>query len=440
VIRKVVDRGVGFSAVDLNDVRHVFATAVPRRGATLGQQASDALRTIEAVIEQEGTADSIVQQAVFLADVNQVDECRDIIRKFYGGKVPATSYIPQPPCEGKLLSIEALGVGGDHGKVEIERRGEQLVIARHNGISWVHCAQTVPQTKAGGVYEGGLSAFEQMRSLFASVGVGFEQVIRTWLYLGGIVADEGPTQRYKELNRARTDFFRDLHFRVGRPPDGFHGSIYPASTGIGTEGRGIMMSAIALATERADILAVPLENPRQVSAHEYPDHYSPKSPKFSRAMALSCGTYATIFISGTASITASETRHVGDAARQTDETLDNIAALIGEENLARHGLPGLGTALDSLGLVRVYIKRQEDYERVRAVCERRLGEMPTIYAMADVCRPELLVEIEGIAFSHKASETPAGDEAPEAESLPADRPHSGPAPHIHATSRAAKTR
>jgi hypothetical protein len=49
--------------------------------------------------------------------------------------------------------------------------------------------------------------------------------------------------------------------------------------------------------------------------------------------------------------------------------------------------------------VRVYIKRQEDYEKVRAVCESRLGELPTIYAIADVCRPDLLVEIEGMAFS-----------------------------------------
>jgi enamine deaminase RidA (YjgF/YER057c/UK114 family) len=429
VIRKVVDKGVGFSAVDLNDVRHVFATAVPRRGSTLGQQASDALRTIEAVIEQEGTSDSIVHQAVFLADVNQVDECRRMIRDFYGSKMPATSYIPQPPCEGKLLAIEALGVGNGTGEVEIERVSEQLVIARHNGIAWVHCAQTVPQIQAGGVFDGGLNAFEQMRSLFASVGVGFEQVIRTWLYLGGIVADEGPTQRYKELNRSRTDFFQDMTFRVGRPPNGFHGSVYPASTGIGTEGRGIMMSAIALATERNDILAVPLENPRQVSAHEYPDHYSPKSPKFSRAMALSCGTYATIFISGTASITDSETRHEGHAGLQTEETLDNIAALISEDNLGRHGLPGLGTALDSLGLVRVYIKRQEDYAKVRAVCEKRLGELPTIYAMADVCRPELLVEIEGIAFSHKESEPLSGDQAPDSEHLVARPSKPGHVPH-----------
>ena len=118
-------------------------------------------------------------------------------------------------------------------------------------------------------------------------------------------------------------------------------------------------------------------------------------------MAVSCGNMATIFISGTASITHSETLHIGDAAAQTHETLNNIEALIGEENLGRHGLPGLGTSLDGLGYVRVYIKRQEDYARVRAVCEERLGELPTIYAIADVCRPELLVEIEGMAISYK---------------------------------------
>ena len=163
------------------------------------------------------------------------------------------------------------------------------------------------------------------------------------------------------------------------------------------------MSAIALATERKDILAVPLENPRQTPAFDYADHYSPKSPKFSRAMALSCGNYATIFISGTASITDSETRHVGDVVGQTHETLDNIAALISEDNLARHGMPGLGTSLDGLGLVRVYIKRHADYAATRAACEQRLGELPTIYAVGDVCRPDLLVEIEGIAFSRKTA-------------------------------------
>jgi enamine deaminase RidA (YjgF/YER057c/UK114 family) len=405
---KASREGIGFSAVDLNDIRHVYAVAVPRRGSTLRQQAGDALRNIEAVIQEEGTRGSIVYQAVYVADVGQIDECRQIIRDFYGRELPATSYIPQPPCGGMLLSIEALGVGRGRDEVEIERVSEQLVIARHNGIAWVHCVQVVPRTPAAGVYDGATSVLQQIRSLLGSVGVRFDQVIRTWLRLGGIVDDEGPTQRYKELNRARDDFYKDIPFLAGRLPESRGGPAYPASTGIGTKGRGIMMSAIALATERNDIIAMPLENPRQTSAYDYAASYSPRSPKFSRAMALSCGASTTIFISGTASITNSETRHVGDVVAQTHETLNNIEVLISEENLRRHGLPGLGTSLEGLGLARIYIKRKEDYAKTRAVCEKRLGELPTIYAVADVCRPELLVEIEGIAFSRERPSPPHG--------------------------------
>jgi enamine deaminase RidA (YjgF/YER057c/UK114 family) len=174
---------------------------------------------------------------------------------------------------------------------------------------------------------------------------------------------------------------------------------FPASTGIGSDNRDVLMGCIAFRSDRAGVVITPLENPRQTPAFDYPSAYSPKSPQFSRAMALSCGQYATIFISGTASITQSETQHVGDAAAQTRETLANIEALISRKNLARHGLPGHGATLDGLGFVRVYIKRREDYEAVRAVCQSQLGDLPTIYAIADVCRPDLLVEIEGMAFS-----------------------------------------
>lgn len=402
-IRKLSFEGIGYSVVDLSDVRHVFVAAVPRRGRTLQQQAEDALSTINAVMQEEGTRGSIVHQAVFLADMSDTEECREIIHRYYGPELPATSYIPQPPCQGKLLAIEALGVGQGKGEVEIERVSEQVVLSRHNGITWAHCAHVVPQAQSNGLHSGALSAFNQIRSLLGSVNARFDQVIRTWLYLGGIVDNEGPVQRYHELNRARTDFFRHIPFPAERLPNGGHGPAYPASTGIGTDGRGIMMSAIALVTEREDIVAVPLENPRQTAAYDYTARYSPQSPKFSRATALSCGDYVTIFISGTASITDAETQHWGDAASQTRETLDNIEALIAEENLARHGLPGLGTSLEGLGLARVYIKRQSDYARIRAVCEQRLGELPTVYAVADVCRPELLVEIEGIAFARKAA-------------------------------------
>ncbi len=401
MIRKETSEGIGYSVVELGQVRHVFASAVPRGGGDFERQVHDALRTIEAVIDEEGTRGSIVKQAVFLRDIEQTNACRAIIREFYGSELPATSYIHQPPCNDKLISIEALGVGRGFDGVEIRRLSERMVVTSHDGIEWVHLANITPHTRETAVYPRALNVFEQMAAILAEHGYSFNQVIRTWLYLGDIVGPEADTQRYKELNRARTDFFRKCHFGGKLLPDGWQNPVYPASTGIGTDGHGFMASCAALVTKRTDVKLVPLENPVQVSAFDYGQHYSPKSPKFARAMVVAAGDTATTLVSGTASITDSETQHEGNVAAQTHQTLDNIAALIGEENFQQHAMPGMGAALDDLALVRVYIKNQKDYLRTRAVCEERLGDVPTVYAVADVCRPELLVEIEGIAFSQR---------------------------------------
>ncbi|MBN1853253.1 MAG: dioxygenase [Pirellulales bacterium] len=399
-IKKQSDHGIGYSVVDLDGVSHVFVAAVPRSGSTLQQQADDALQTIETVIDREGTRGQIIKQAVFMRDWDQMAPCRRILRDYYGDQMPATTYIPQPPCCGKLISIEALGVGRGQEEVAIERISEQLVVAWHNGISWIHCGHVTPKTESRGVYERSMSALEQMEQLLRSRNIGFHQVIRTWFYLGDITGMEGPARRYSELNRARTDRYKKIRFAPGMAPPHFNHPVYPASTGIGTSNQDVVMDAIAVDAEPDRITLVPLENPCQTSAFQYPAEYSSDSPKFVRAMALTAGACCTIFVSGTASITDSETRFEGNVERQTEQTLDNIESLISEANLVQHGYPGLGATLDDLAFVRVYIKRQEDYEKTRAVCEARLGELPTIYAIADICRPELLVEIEAIAFSN----------------------------------------
>jgi enamine deaminase RidA (YjgF/YER057c/UK114 family) len=424
-ICKVPHSGCGYSVVDLNDVRHVFAAAAPMKGATFDEQAADALGAIEAVLREEAAQGSIVHQTIFLADISHAGRCREIMREFYGPELPATSYIPQPPCGGKLLVVEALGVEQGRGEVKIERVAiervsEELVIARHNGLAWVHCTQALPRGDGQPAYDASLGVMRQVCQRLGSVNVGFHQVIRTWFYLGGITdCDEGTNgsmhaaieshrgeryqvERYQEFNRARTDFFSDIGLLPGLSAAGSNGPAYPASTGIGTNGRGIAMSAVALVADRNDIGVVPLESPRQTAACDYAAAYGPHSPKFSRAMAVTCGTHATIFISGTASICLSQTLHPSHAVQQAEEPLDNIAALISEENVARHGLSGLGTSLAGLALVRVYIKRPQDYQAVRAVCERRLGTLPAVFAFADICRPDLLVEIEGVAFSRLA--------------------------------------
>ena len=405
-IRKVSHSGVGYSVVDLNDVRHVFAAATPLAGSTFDEQADDALRTIEAVIGEEGTRGSIVHQAVFLADMAHLGRCRQIMRDFYGPELPATSYIPQPPCGGKLLAIEALGVGQGRGEVEIQRVSEELVIARHNGIAWVHCTKTVPQAEDRPVYDGSLGVLEEVCRTFGSVNVRFDQVIRTWFYLGGIVEDDGPVQRYKELNRAgptSSAIFISSTVAARRTASnaaglsGEHGHRHGRPRHRAQRHRfgfrSQRHSGRAAGKSAADGGLRLRGLPTAPRAPSFPGRWSSRAAPIPRSS----------FPARRAS-PHSQTRHPGDAAKQTEETLDNIAALIAEENLARHGLPGLGTSLASLGFARVYIKRPEDYPAVRAVCEKRLGTLPTIYAIADVCRPELLVEIEGVAFSRLESQ------------------------------------
>ena len=398
MIRKESIPGVKYSVVDLNGVRHVFADAVPSAGGDWESQAREALGTLDAMARREGIAGSIVTQTVFLSDLRQVETCRRIICEFYGENLPATTYVPQPPCGGKLLEIEVMGVDCSGGKIEISRLSEKTVIAKHDDIVWVHCAHLVPQTPAETIYDRSLDVFHQVDSELAAGGSRFEQVIRTWIYLGDITGPEGESQRYKKLNRARTDFFKDKIFLQDRLPDGSARVHYPASTGIGADGREVIVSCLALVTDRADVIRLPLENPRQVSAHDYDHRYGSQSPKFSRAMAIISGDEACVLVSGTASIIDSETHHIGNVQAQTRETLDNIAALISKDNFRRHSQNGLGATLDDMVMARVYIKRQEDYPVVRDACRARLGDLPIVYAVADVCRPELLVEIEGVAF------------------------------------------
>jgi enamine deaminase RidA (YjgF/YER057c/UK114 family) len=402
LLRKTLGDRSRHVVVELNEVRHVLATVLPRAGGTLREQTREALEAVAAVMSAEGAAGAVIHQTVFLAEGEPVAACRQVIRDFYGADVPATSYVPQPPCGGQRLAIEALGLGRGREKVSIERHSDQVVVTRQDGVAWVYADYAVPRTSAPGVYEKTICTYQHLRRLLPAGGARLDQVLRTWLCLGGIVDDDGPVQRYKDLNRARADVYQHVPFLTERLPEGYSGPAFPASTGIGTAGRGLSVSAVALVSDADDVVAVPLENPRQTSAYAYAPAYSPTSPKFSRGLALCHGADTTLFISGTASITNSETRHAGDVVAQTHETLDNIAALIGEENLARHGLPGRGTTLEGLGVARVYIKRAEDYAPVRVVCEQRLAGVPATYVVADVCRPDLLVEIEGMAFSHRS--------------------------------------
>ena len=397
--------GTRYSFVDLGDSVRLALMLAPQGRGAFQEQAQEVLAVMLKLLEKQPQPMAVTAQTVFLRDAGDQVECERILAAFYGSKLPVTNFVFQPPCCGAALALEAWAIGGK--SVRVEHYGPQVLAVSYDSVRWIYCAGIKPAGSAKGVYAQTADALKQMRQGLVQAESCFEHVVRTWFYLGGITELEGDLQRYQELNRARTDFYRDIRF-CGKllEPQSARG-VYPASTGIGMAGTGLVVSCLALETQRKDLFLLPLENPQQTPAYVYHSRYSPKSPKFSRAMALVLGDYATTWISGTASIVDSESRHLDDIEKQTEQTIENIERLIATDNFARHGVPGAGAQLHDLAKIRVYLKRPQDFAKCKAVCERRLGAVPAIYAIADVCRPELLVEIEGVAFSRCCSKLKA---------------------------------
>lgn len=386
-----------FSRVDLGDTIRLSLMLVPRGRGAFTAQLREMLAAMDGILRAQPFPMTVVTQTLFLRDAGDEAECRRLLGSHYGPNLPVTNCLFQPPCCGAALSLEAWAIGGP--KVRIQRFGPHALAVSYDNMRWVYCAGLAPAPGAKGPYAQTLSTLEHMRTALRQAGSDFERVVRTWFYLGGITEVQDGVQRYMEMNRARTDFYRDVQFGKLASAGGLAQGLYPASTGIGMVGEGLLAGCLSLQTHRKDARLLHLENPQQTPAFAYHSRYSPRSPKFSRAMALQLGDYLTTWISGTASIVNSESRHLGDIERQVEQTLENIEQLLAPENFLAHGQPGAGAQLGDLAKARVYLKRPEDFPKCKAICERRLGPVPTIYAVADVCRPELLVEIEGVAFS-----------------------------------------
>ena len=398
-VKRTTDNGGGrceFSLIPQKNLRQLYLIAESGPEGTLESRFAEIRNAMADVLTQQKMRDSVIAISVFTADIGQKQFLRQQFAEFFGENLPAMTYIPQTSCFGDSFAIELFAIGGDTGAFEIQRESENAVLVSTDGMTVLFCGDVRSTDEPMFSYDRSLYALKTMQHLLESNGYGFFDMYRTWFYQGHIVDAEGETQRYKELNRARSDMYLGQEFITQFLPQGHQGIAFPASTGIGADDYDLVASCQAIRAERSDLIIVPLENPMQVSAFDYGQVYSPKSPKFSRATAFVAERDAKVYISGTASITDSESRFDGDPERQTHQTLDNIAALVTSENLAKHGVNGFDATLEHLVVARVYIKYREHFPVIRQVCEQRILGTPIIYTFADVCRPELLVEIEGI--------------------------------------------
>ena len=394
---KVADHSI----IDLLDASRLAVVSTPRGRGTSREQAQEAFAGLQAVLEEQPHAMFVTNQTVFMREPEVEGYCRELLQGQYGSEPPPTNFVQQAPCDGSALTIEAWTIGGK--SVRVERQDPHTLAVEYHGIRWVYCAGIQAPPESASVYAQASAGLARLNGLLNEAGSGFAHVVRTWFYLGDITGTaQNGTLRYHELNRARSDFYHDIRFCHSLLEPQAPRAVYPASTGIGTLGQGLELSCLTLQTERKDAFLLPLENPQQTPAYAYHPKYSHKSPKFTRAMALVLEDYVTTWISGTASVVNSESCHEGKLEKQTEQTIDNIERLIAPENFSLHGAPGVGASLHDLAKIRVYLKRGRDFSKCRAICQRRFGAIPTIYAVADICRPELLVEIEGVAFSKRS--------------------------------------
>jgi enamine deaminase RidA (YjgF/YER057c/UK114 family) len=215
--------------------------------------------------------------------------------------------------------------------------------------------------------------------ILESQGASYRDVARTWFYLTNILA------WYPEFNRSRTAIYGQFGILPGQDSGRLK---LPASTGINGRVSTGAAGALDLFAVMGPVASKPpvqqLSNPGQQDAFRY-------GSAFSRGALLRQPEVSLIQVSGTAAIDEKgASLYPGDVRAQIDCTFDKIAALIGQE----------GAHLTDIAAACVFVKRPEDalayQERAAA---RGLKNLPAVIMVADICREDLLFEIDAeVAF------------------------------------------
>lgn len=341
-----------------------------------------------------------VLSLTFFVDATETDDLgrrrsgiASCVREAFGPEAPPFSVVAQAPEGGAGMALEAVVLADPGPGIVVRRRvagGLTWTLVEGNDVRQLHAAGIVADAGAGDAGARAREAIAGAEAVLAAEHMDFGNVIRQWNYLEGMLElrPDGMRQGYQAFNDARSIAYGKCAFPHG----------YPASTGIGQAAGGILIEFVAV-DGPADVRVAPISNPRQIDAHRYSEGVligepldgvvGKTMPKFERAKRVVRGGESVVFVSGTAAILGERSVGIGDVAAQTRTTIENISVLVGGEKLT---------------CVRGYVKRAEDIPVVRRVCEEAYGDVPALFVKADVCRDELLVEIEGSLTQRGKSE------------------------------------
>jgi enamine deaminase RidA (YjgF/YER057c/UK114 family) len=279
----------------------------------------------------------------------------------------AVSWVGQPPMPPARVALWAYHVSDPSGELDKRREGPTMTLRRGE---LTHCWTTGisrpgPDNSYGQARDV-LQTYEaclRRRSLSLA-----DNVIRTWLFVQNVDAN------YQGMVTAR----RELFAECGLTAD----THFIASTGV--EGA----SADLAAKVTLDAYAIAGIRREQITFLAAPDYLSPTQvygATFERGVTVAYQDRKHILISGTASIDRDgRILYPGDVSRQLDRTLVNVGALLEQA----------GATFEDVRMFIVYVRDPSDLAFAWQAMRERFGEVPTAVAVAAVCRPGWLIEVE----------------------------------------------
>lgn len=223
-----------------------------------------------------------------------------------------------------------------------------------------------------------LDAYREMVGFVREAG--YPHFLRIWNHLARINEEDRGLERYRRFSIGRHEAFREAGYL-------FENDL-PAASAVGSHDDALTIYFVA-----SNRKPVAIENRRQISAFAYPPQYGPKSPSFSRASIVDWGNRSQLFLSGTASIVGHESVHIDDVSKQLGETFRNIDELLARASTTSAKL----FTRETMTSMKVYVRRAADVSLIEDSISAMLPDLPVVYVEADICRKELLLEIEAIA-------------------------------------------